>query len=196
MAACHRRTCRQRFPRARTSDVLLSLLHLSALIAQNLLIISIFKCVGNPSFCLHCVCTTCTSCLHYLHTACTLCTTCTTYLHCHSVMSVTGFSFFGRSDRFVYLPQLFVLRNTTCTARFRYKSAGSAGKVQTVQTVCRFLSGLSTHHFSLNINAFNTFSADKSNYGHKMPDARARESEQFLCTRGTLRNSINDNIVR
>ena len=104
MAACHRRTCRQRFTRARTSDVLLSLLHLSALIAQNLLIISIFKCVGNPSFCLHCVCTTCTSCLHYLHTACTLCTTCTTYLHCHCVMSVTGYSFFGWSDSFVYLP--------------------------------------------------------------------------------------------
>gem|GEM_PF-4993133 len=68
------------------------------------MIISIFKCVGNPSFCLHCVCTTCTFCLHYLHTACTLCTTCTTYLHCHSVMSVTGYSFFGWSDSFVYLP--------------------------------------------------------------------------------------------
>ena len=159
------------------------------------MIINIFESVDNLLFCLHCVCTTCTSCLHYLHTACTLCTTCTTYLHCHSVMSVTGIRFFGRSDRFVCLPQLFVLRSTTNTARFRYKSAGSAGKVQTVQTACRFLSCLPTHHFSLNINAFNTFSADKSNYGNKMPDARARESALFLWSRCTLNNSINDNIA-
>lgn len=158
------------------------------------MIISIFRCVDNLLFCLHCVCTICTSCLHYLHTACTLCTTCTTYLHCHSVMSVTGIRFFGWSDRFVYLPQLLVLRSTTNTARFRHKSADSASKVQIVQTVCRFLSGLLTHHFSLNINAFNTFSADKSNYGHKMPDARARESAQFLWPRCTLRNSINGNL--
>lgn len=159
------------------------------------MIISIFKCVGNPSFCLHCVCTTCTPCLHYLHTACTICTPCTTYLHCHCVMSVTGYSFFGWSDSFVYLPQLFVLRSTTCTARFRYKSAGSASRVQVVQVKCRFLSGLPTHCFSLNISTFHIFSANKSNYGHKMPDACARESEQFLCTRCTLRNSINDNIA-
>lgn len=101
------------------------------------MIISIFKCVGNSLFCLHCVCTTCTlpalSALPAQH----ICTTCTTYLHCHSVMSVTGYSFFGWSDSFVYLPQLFVLRNTTCTARFRYKSAGSASRVQIVQVECR-----------------------------------------------------------
>ena len=60
------------------------------------------------------------------------------------------------------------------------QSAGSASKVQMVQTACRFLSDLSTHHFSLNINAFNTFSADKSNYGHKMLDARARERALFF----------------
>ena len=126
---------------ARTSDVLPSLLHLSALIAHKLMIINISKSVDNLLFCLHCVCTLCTFCLHYLHTACTLCTTCTTYLHCHSVMSVTGIRFFGRSDRFVYLPQLFVLRNTTCTARFRHKKCRAcrrcAIKVQAVQVKCR-----------------------------------------------------------
>ena len=138
MAACHRRTCRQRSPRARAHVRRFAVTF--ALVCTNrtkLLIISIFKCVGNPSFCLHCVCTTCTSCLHYLHTACTICTTCTTYLHCHCVMSVTGYSFFGWSDSFVYLPLRFVLRSTTCTARFRYKSAGSASSASRVQVKCR-----------------------------------------------------------
>ncbi len=184
------------------------------------MIINIFKSVDNLLFCLHCVCTTCTSCLHYLHTACTLCTTCTTYLHCHSVMSVTGIRFFGRSDRFVYLPQLFVLRSTTNTARFRYKKCRTcrrcAIKVQAVQTACRFLWSLSTRRFPLNISTFHIFSADKSNYGHKMLDARARESAHnillyhlrqcqmldararesalFLWSRCTLHNSINGNL--
>ncbi len=162
------------------------------------MIISIFKCVGNPSFCLHCVCTICTSCLHYLHTACTLCTTCTTYLHCHCVMSVTGYSFFGWSDSFVYLPLRFVLRCTACTARFRYKSAGSASRVQVKCRQCRRRAGsfgVCLHAvFPLNISTFHIFSADKSNYGHKMSDARARVSALFLWSRCTLHNSINDDL--